>query len=76
MVGNLALGLQVGADGSFNFHSAGVSTVLDCASHALQAMTRYDLYCPIHRESKALAEVRMNALVPGERVLQVCIRFR
>ncbi len=41
-----------------------------------EGTSRDDLYSGIHRQSKAHAKVRVNAFVPGECFLQVCIRFR
>ena len=41
-----------------------------------ERITRDDLYGVLRRQSKAHAQVRMNAVVPGERFLQVCIRLR
>ena len=37
---------------------------------------RDDLYSGVYRQSKSHPKVRMNAFVPSERFLQVCIRFR
>lgn len=34
-----------------------------------------DFHCGIYRQSKPKAEVRVNAFVPGERFVEVCIRF-
>ena len=41
-----------------------------------EGTSRDELHCGIHGQSKAHAKVRVNALVPGERFLQVCICFR
>ncbi len=41
-----------------------------------EGVSRNDLYGGIHPQSKPHAKVRVNAFVPCERFLEVCIRFR
>jgi len=40
-----------------------------------EGTSRDDLYCSLYRQSKTHAKVRMNAFVPGERFLEIRIRF-
>jgi len=41
----------------------------------VQRMLRNGFHRRFHRRQKSYAKVRVNTLVPGQRFLQVCIRF-